>query len=69
MRLESVYVPQSAKQALPPRDLTRDYLRSLKDEKRADGVEVDEEKLKRRKEEYSQLSTRPLMEVVDTPAH
>ena len=69
VRLESVYVPQSAKQALPPRDLTRDYLRSLKDEKRADGVEADEEKLKRRKEEYSQLSTRPLMEVVDTPAH
>jgi hypothetical protein len=34
VRLESVYVPQSAKQALPPRNLTRDYLRKLEAEGR-----------------------------------
>lgn len=28
VRLESVYVPQSVKQAIPPGDVTRDYLRS-----------------------------------------
>ena len=69
VRLESVYVPQSVKQALPPRDLTRDYLRSLKEERRAHGIERDEEELQRRKEEYAQLGTRPLMEIVDDPAH
>ena len=38
VRLESVYVPQSVKQALPPRDLTRDYLRSLKEESLGAGL-------------------------------
>ena len=69
VRLESVYVPQSVKQALPPRDLTRDYLRTLKEEGRADGIERDEEELEHWKEEYAQLRTRPLMETVDDPAH
>jgi len=53
--LESVYVPQSVKPALPPRDLTRDYLRMLKEENRTHGVETDEELLRHRNEEYTQL--------------
>ena len=69
VRLESVYVPQSVKQALPPGDLTRDYLRWPKEEKRTHGIEADEEELQARKQEYDQLGTRPLMEVVDDPAH
>jgi len=68
VRLETIYVPQSVKQALPPRDVTRDYLQQLKKEKRADGFEVDEEQAEQRKQEYAELSTRPLMEVVDDPA-
>jgi predicted NACHT family NTPase len=69
VRLESVYTPQSVKQALPPRDLTRDYLRLLHEERRERGLDADEELLQRRKEEYAQLSSRPLLDVVDDPAH
>ena len=69
MRLESVYVPQSVKQALPPRDLTRDYLQSLKDRKQEHGLSADEEETNRRKTEYEELSSRPLMETVDDAAH
>ena len=68
VRLESVYVPQSVKQALPPRDLTRDYLRALREEGRAHGVAPEEEQVRLR-QAYAELSSRPLMEVVDNPAH
>ena len=66
--LETIYVPQSVKQALPPRDLTRDYRQLLKKEHRDGGIEADPEEAKQRKQEYAQISTRPLMEVVDDPA-
>ena len=69
VRLESVYVPQSVKQALPPRDLTRDYLRTLKQEQREHGLDGDEEQTERRRQEYAELSARPLMEVVDDPSN
>ncbi|MDA1313167.1 MAG: HEAT repeat domain-containing protein [Acidobacteria bacterium] len=68
VRLETIYVPQSVKQALPPRDVTRDYFQLLKKEQRGHGIESDEEEVQQRKQEYAQLSTRPLMEVVDDPA-
>jgi len=69
VHLESVYVPQSVKRALPPRDLTRDYLRLLHEERREQGLDADEELLQRRREEYAQVSPRPLLEVVDDPAY
>ncbi|HJX83359.1 MAG TPA: NACHT domain-containing protein, partial [Candidatus Angelobacter sp.] len=65
VHLESVYVPQSAKQALPPRDLTRDYLRELQ----ARGVEVREDELRKQTAGYAELKTIPLLEVVETPAY
>ena len=67
--LESVYIPQSVKEALPPRDLTRDYLRVLREERRMHGLAEDEEETQRRKEEYAQLAGRALMEAVDDPTH
>ena len=63
-----MYVPQSVKQALPPRDLTRDYLSLLQQEGRDRGIDRDQEFFARRREEYAQLNSRPLMEVVDDPA-
>ncbi len=69
VRLETIYVPQSVKEALPPRDLTRDYLRLLKEENRASAIEAQDEQLQRLKNEYSELRARPLMQVVDDPAH
>src|SRR5207249_145865 len=68
MRLESIYVPQSVKQALPKRDVTRDYLRMLKEENRAHGVETDQEQLRNRNEEYAESRARPLLDVVGDPA-
>lgn len=65
VRLESVYVPQSAKQALPPRDLTRDYLRSVK----IHGVEVSEDELQQQKRLYDELKAIPILEIVDDPGH
>lgn len=65
VHLENVYVPQSAKQALPPRDLTRDYLRELK----ARGTEVREDELLQQKEIYADLKPMPILEVVDNPAN
>lgn len=64
IHLENIYVPQSAKQALPPRDLTRDYLRQLKER----GADVHEQELQNQKEAYAQLSSVPIMEVVDDAA-
>jgi hypothetical protein len=68
LRLESVYVPQSAKQALPPRDLTRDYLRSVRASQASREFEKDEDRLQIRKEEYAQLRTHAIMDIVDDPA-
>ncbi len=69
VRLENVYVPQSAKQALPPLDLTRDYLEKLKREKRAHGLveDLDEEEVEERRRAYAELTPRPILEVVDDP--
>jgi hypothetical protein len=65
VHLENVYVPQSAKQALPPRDLTRDYLRELKER----GVGVRDEQLQQQSEGYAELRAVPILEVVDDPTH
>ena len=65
VRLENIYVPQSVKQALPPRDLTRDYMKVLKREGRTSGLPSNEEDALRRKAEYQKLSSRPLMDVVN----
>ncbi len=64
VRLERVFVPQSVKQALPPRELTRDYLQLLKQERREQGLELDSERFRRRQEEYAAMSCRPVMDVV-----
>ena len=69
VRLENVYVPQSVKQALPPRDLTRDYLRQLREEKREYGVVDEEEEREHLKNQYVELVPLPLMEVVDGLAY
>ena len=54
VRLESVYVPQSVKQALPPLYLTRDYRRTLKQEQREHGLDGDDEQAKRRRQDYAE---------------
>lgn len=65
VHLENIYVPQSAKQALPPRDLTRDYLRELKEH----GAQVRGEDRCEQKEGYAELRAVPILEVVDDPAY
>lgn len=63
--LEHVYVPQSAKPALPPRDLTRDYLKELQGR----GASVDPEEMQSLKQQYEGLSAVPVLDVVDDPAY
>jgi GTPase SAR1 family protein len=63
--LEHVYVPQSAKSALPPRDLTRDYLKELN----ARGADVSLEEMEIQKQQYEALGSVPVLEVVDNPAN
>lgn len=58
--LEHVYVPQSAKSALPPSDLTRDYLKELKTR----GADVRLE-MQSQKQHYEKLRSVPVREVVD----
>jgi hypothetical protein len=65
VRLDSVYVDQSVKQALPPRELTRDYLRLLEEEGRAAGGDADRD---RWRQEYLDRPPRPLSEVAGDPA-
>lgn len=67
-RLEAVYIPQSAKQALPPRDVTRDYLRSLNARQSLREFEADGDQLQIRREEYARLGARPILDVVEDPA-
>ncbi len=55
VRLETVYVPQSVKQALPPRDLTRDYLSFLKEK----GVELLDEEVRTQKDAYGKMKAVP----------
>src|SRR5579864_2512478 len=62
--LEHVYVPQSAKSALPPRDLTRDYLKQLK----ARGADIHLEKMEAQKQQYEALLSIPIIDIVDDPA-
>jgi len=62
--LEQVYVSQSAKSALPPRDLTRDYLKELK----LRGADISLEKMQIEKQQYEALSSIPVLEVVENPA-
>ncbi len=63
--LEHVYVPQSAKSALPLRDLTRDYLNQLK--ARRAGVSLEE--MQMQKQQYEELHSVPVLEIVDHPAY
>ena len=63
LRLQKVYVPQTVKEALPQREITRDYLKKLRQEERLD--QNTEEELKLVEEEYIRAPTRPVMEVVD----
>jgi hypothetical protein len=65
VQLERVYVPQTVKQALPQRDLTRDYLKLPQKEGRLSALDVEKQHIQRRKAEYEQLVPRSLMEVVD----
>ena len=69
IRLNSVYVPQAVKQALPPRDITRDYLRSLRERRTTRGVELDDDRLTRLKQEYAQMESRNVIDVVDEPSY
>ena len=66
IRLESVYVPQSAKQNLPVRDITRDYLRGKK--LRAPTELHKEQITDHLNREFDRLTVTPLMDVVDDPA-
>jgi len=68
LRLEAVYVPQSAKQALPPRDITRDYLRSLTARQASGEFDTDRDQLQIRTEEYARLGARPILGIVEDPA-
>jgi hypothetical protein len=63
--LEHIYVPQSAKSALPPRDLTRDYLKELQTR----GVDVGHEEIENQKQQYKRLRSIPILEIVDNPAY
>lgn len=65
VNLANVYVPQSAKSALPPRDLTRDYLKELKTR----GVDVNLEEMRILKQQYEELISVPILEVVDSSAY
>jgi GTPase SAR1 family protein len=65
VHLENVYVPQSAKQALPPRDLTRDYLRRLQTR----GADISAEDLENSKKSYEGIVAIPILDVVDTKAY
>src|SRR5579864_901581 len=63
--LEHVYVPQSAKSALPPRDLTRDYLKELKPRR----AELSIEEMQSQKQQYEELQSIPILEIADNPAY
>ena len=65
IRLENVYVPQSAKPALPPIDLTRDYRKLLKQEGRDQNVEQDEAAIELVRRKYTDVDAEPILEVVD----
>jgi GTPase SAR1 family protein len=68
IRLDRIYVPQTAKQALPPLDLTRDYLRSAGNSDRPAGNDFGTEELDRRREQYANLSARPITEFLESPS-
>jgi GTPase SAR1 family protein len=63
--LEHVYIPQSAKSALPPRDLTRDYLKEL----RTRGADVSFEEMEVQRQQYEELRSVPILEIVDNSAY
>jgi hypothetical protein len=67
VRLQSVYVPQSVKHALPPRDITRDYLRSLRERGTMRASDLYEDRLGRYRQEYARTESRNVMDVVDGP--
>jgi hypothetical protein len=69
VRLERIYVPQSAKQALPPLDLTRDYLRSTRSADEIAKGEGESDELARRREQYANLGARPILELVESPSN
>jgi NACHT domain/HEAT repeats len=62
VRLEQVYIPQSVKATLPPREHTRDYLKNKRD--RTDANLVSDAQ-----RQYAEAVSRNLAEVVDDPAH
>jgi predicted NACHT family NTPase len=62
VRLECVYVPQSVKEILPPRERTRDYLKQRRDL-------VEPESISAAQRRYAEAVTRNLAEVVDDPEH
>ncbi len=67
VRLDSVYVPQSVKQALPPRDLTRDYRLELESKNRQVDIQTNPKELQDLEQEYQRVRRSPLLEVVDDP--
>ena len=69
IRLEKVYIPQSVKRALPPPELTRDYMRQLRQEGRDHGLPVDDAGFSTAKRQYSAVTAQAVMDVIDDNQH